>query len=102
MFLFTLTVSNYTARLAANGLSGPKGDMGEKGMNGKNAKCDICTKKYNTFKRENKVKKTNFVADISDILEQEGNVPTGWDNSKFETEDSRFDYDKVIIFLKTT
>lgn len=100
MFLFTLTASNYTARLAAAGLPGPKGDIGEKGMNGKNAKCDICTKKYNTFKRENKVKKTNFVADISDILEQEGNVPTGWDNSKFETEDSRFDYDRGINLFK--
>lgn len=100
LLLFTITISNYTARLASNGLKGPKGDIGEKGMDGKNAKCDICTKKYNTFKRENKVRKTNFTADVSDILKQEGNVPTGWNNSKFDTEDSRFDYNKGINLFK--
>lgn len=100
LFLFTLTFTNYTARLGANGLPGPKGDMGKKGLRGKNDKCNICTKKYNTFRRENKVQKTNFVADVSNILQEEGNVPKGWNHSKFETNDSRFDFDRGVNFFK--
>ena len=59
-------------------------------MRGIDVKCDICTKKYNTVKQNKPKKKTMFVEDITTILSQEANIPTGWDQSLLEIPDTRF------------
>lgn len=98
LFILTFSTSNYVARVKKNGIPGPIGDKGVKGMRGKDVKCNICTKKYNTIKRDKPKKETMFVENISQLLEETDVIPTGWNQSKIDTTDMRFDLERSVQF----